>query len=157
MNLSQLKPKVKNKTAQRKGRGSGSGWGKTAGRGNKGAGQRSGKVLPYIGFRGGNLSFLRRIPKRGFNSHAKDYQIVNLNDIALRAKKYDTIDLNVLKELNLIKSVERPVKILAKLKDEYKLKAVIKANKFSLKAKALIEKAGGKAEEIVAAQVVNEK
>lgn len=147
MDLSQLKPKVKNKKAKRVGRGTGSGKGKTSGRGNKGAGQRSGKVLPYSGFRGGNLSFLRRIPKRGFNNpRKKEYQIVNLKEIVNKLNEAKEIDKKMLKEKGLIKDENRLVKILGDFKGDFNLKAVFKVDKVSVRAKELIEKAGGRIE-----------
>lgn len=147
MNLSNLRPSQKRKTTKRLGRGPGSGWGKTAGRGHKGAGQRSGKKLPYLGFKGGNLPLARKIPKRGFTSHQKrNYQIVNLGSIQERIKKENEINPTILKQLNLIKNENNLVKILADIKGSFDCKLVIKADKFSSKAKELIEKAGGIAE-----------
>ncbi|MBP7089152.1 MAG: 50S ribosomal protein L15 [Candidatus Omnitrophica bacterium] len=147
MNLSNLRPKQKRKTTKRLGRGPGSGWGKTAGRGHKGAGQRSGKKLPYLGFRGGNLPLARKIPKRGFTSHQKiNYQIVNLGSIQDKIKKESEINPTILKQLNLIKNENNLVKILADIKGPFSCKLVVKADKFSAKAKELIEKAGGIAE-----------
>jgi len=148
MNLSSLRSNTKRKTPKRRGRGSGSGLGKTSGRGHKGAGQRSGKKLPYVGFSGGNIPYIRKIPKRGFN-HKKDivYQIVNLKDINEKLKDIKEIKPINLKEANLIKDQDKPVKILAKLDNnkEFNLNVSIYAHKFSNKAKELIEKFGGKA------------
>jgi large subunit ribosomal protein L15 len=150
MHIGQLKQRVKRKDTKRLGRGSGSGWGKTSGRGNKGAGSRSGKVTPYIGLRGGNLPFFRRIPKRGFNAFRPvEYQIVNLGDIQERAGSAKEVNGELLVGLNLIKNADRPIKILAKYGDKLSLKATFIADKFSAKAKELIEKIGGKAEVIV--------
>jgi large subunit ribosomal protein L15 len=150
MHIGQLKPRVKRKDTKRLGRGSGSGWGKTAGRGNKGAGSRSGKVTPYIGIRGGNLPFFRRIPKRGFNAFRPvEYQIVNLGDIQERAGSLQAINGQALVDIHLIKDADRPIKILAKNGLKLSLKATFTADKFSAKAKELIEKIGGKAEVLV--------
>lgn len=147
MDLSNIKVKVKNKKPKRLGRGPGSGSGKTSGRGHKGAGQRSGKKLPYAGFRGGNLPLGRVIPKRGFTPPRKDeYQVVNLIDIQKKAKKETVIDPKVLKKLNLIKDEKKPVKVLAKIEGNFDNKLTFKANKFSSKAKELIEAAGGSVE-----------
>lgn len=149
MDLSKLKPKVKNKKPKRLGRGRGSGTGKTAGRGHKGAGQRKGKKLPYAGFRGGNLAYYRKLPKRGFTSpYRKDYQIVNLGDIEKKIKNTAQIDPKILKESNFIKSEKKLIKILAGGADKFSFKADFKADKFSLRAKELIETAGGKVEYI---------
>lgn len=135
-----------NKKIRRVGRGTGCGRGKTCGRGNKGAGQRKGKVLPYLGFCGGNLSFLRRLPKKGFNSpNLEECQIVNLVDIAQRLKGVSEINPLALKEHNLIKDENKPVKLLAKIEDKkFSFKANFKLDSFSAKAKELIEAAGGK-------------
>jgi len=147
MDLSYLKPKVKNKKPKRVGRGTGSGHGKTSGRGHKGAGQRSGKKRPYEGFAGGNIPYLRRIPKRGFNPPKRvEYQIVNLEEVQRKIKDVEIIDPGVLKRVNLIKNENKPVKILANLSGDFNLKATFKADKFSKKAKEIIESVGGKAE-----------
>lgn len=147
MDLSKVRTNNKRKTPKRLGRGSGSGWGKTAGRGNKGAGQRSGTVQPYVGFNGGNVPYARKIPKRGFNTYKKDvFQVVNLGDIQEKIKDIKEIDIKVLKEARLINDAEKPVKILADIKEKLSLKATFKADSFSAKAKKAIEDAGGKAE-----------
>jgi large subunit ribosomal protein L15 len=147
MDLSKIKPRKAKKTTKRLGRGSGSGWGKTSGRGNKGAGQRSGKKLPYVGFRGGNLPLLRVIPKRGFHSVKKnDYQIVNLGNILKLSSSAGEVNPKLLKEMNLIKDENKPVKVLADIKGNFDKKLIFKADKFSKKAKELIEKAGGNIE-----------
>ncbi len=147
MNLSGLRVRVKNKKTHRRGRGPGSGSGKTAGRGNKGAGQRKGKKLPYTGFRGGNLPIVRTIPKRGFTSiRPKEYQLVNLGDIQKRVKSAEEITPEVFEKLNLVKDKDRPIKILADISGEFKKKVKIKADAFSAKAKELIESQGGSVE-----------
>ncbi len=139
--------KVKNKKSKRVGRGPGSGKGTRSGRGDKGAGQRSGKTLPYAGFNGGNVPYFRKIPKRGFTSPSrKEYQIVNLKDISDRLGSASEVTPEALKAKNLIKDDKKLVKILADGGDKFSLKATVKANKFSAKAKELIEKAGGTAE-----------
>ncbi|MEI8350354.1 MAG: 50S ribosomal protein L15 [Candidatus Omnitrophota bacterium] len=143
MELTKLIVRTKRKTTKRLGRGSGSGWGKTSGRGNKGAGSRSGKVLPYVGFNGGNIPFLRKIPKRGFVSHFEEYQVTNLSAIVRKMKDAKEIDPLALKMAHLIKDDKKPVKILAHTQDAFTLKATFKADSFSAKAKELIEKAGG--------------
>ena len=139
--------RVKNKKSKRVGRGPGSGRGMRSGRGDKGAGQRSGKTLPYAGFNGGNVPYFRKIPKRGFTPPSrKEYQIVNLKDIAQRLGTASEVTPQQLKAKNLIKDDKKLVKILADGGDKFSLKATVKANKFSAKAKELIEKAGGTAE-----------
>lgn len=153
MQLCQLRPSTKNKKNKRLGRGVGSGHGKTSTRGSNGAGQRKGSAH-YIGFEGGNVPFLRKIPKRGFTSlHPKMFQIVNLGDIIKRLKGAKEITPSELMKVNLIKDVTKPVKILAKLESQsaggqnsLDWPATFKANKFSQSALKIIERAGGKTE-----------
>jgi large subunit ribosomal protein L15 len=111
MNLSTLKPiKGSVKGRKRVGRGHGSGLGKSSGRGDKGAGQRSGfKRRPW--FEGGQMSLARRLPKKGFtNIFKKEFQIINIYSI----EKLDEeiITSSVLKERGLVKSLFIPIKIL---------------------------------------------
>ncbi|MCK9614525.1 MAG: 50S ribosomal protein L15 [Candidatus Omnitrophica bacterium] len=147
MDLSKISIKTKNKTGKRLGRGTGSGWGKTAGRGNKGAGSRSGNVWPYIGFNGGNIPYARKMPKRGFNIYAKEYfQVVNLRDIQEKIKNTKEIGPEALKAAKLIKDADMPIKILASIKEKFAIKATFKADKFSDKARKIIESAGGEAQ-----------
>lgn len=147
MDLSNLRIKTKNKKPKRLGRGTGTGKGKTAGRGHKGSGQRKGKKLPYEGYRGGNLPYARAIPKRGFNPPQRtEYQIVNLKDIQKRLKDKDEITPGILEKINLIKNEKKPVKILAGIDKRFSLKVIFKADKFSSKAKEIIENAGGRVE-----------
>ena len=129
------------KNRKRVGRGHGSGLGRSSGRGDKGAGQRSGfKRRPW--FEGGQMSLARRLPKRGFTSiFKKEFQIINL-------EKIDALGLTILgpEEMlkhGLIRSSLKPVKILAQ--GDLKLKVEITATSFSDSAKLKIEKAGGTA------------
>ncbi len=143
MKLGELQPqKGSRKNSKRKGRGQGSGLGHTAGRGHKGAGQRSGnKHRPW--FEGGQMPLMRRVPKRGFSNHLfrKDFQIVNLTDIENLG--VDTVTSDVLKENGLIRSAYKPVKVLG---NGDVTKAIsISASAFSSSAKEKIEKAGGSA------------
>jgi large subunit ribosomal protein L15 len=147
MDLSKIKLRIRNKTPKRLGRGTGSGWGKTSGRGHKGAGSRSGKKLPYVGFNGGNIPYIRKLPKRGFTSLCgNDYQIVNLRDIEKKINAAGEITPKILKAAHLIRNEEQPVKILASIDEKFSLKATFKADSFSAKAKQIIEGAGGKIE-----------
>ena len=128
----------------RKGRGPGSGNGKTAGKGHKGQNARSGGgVKP--GFEGGQLPLYRKLPKRGFhNKFSKEYAIV---DIALLDKKFndgDTIDEAALVEKKLIDAAKNGVKVLGR--GETTKKFEVKAAVFSGTAKTKIEAAGGKTE-----------
>lgn len=146
MQLYQLKSKQKKKTSKRVGRGPGSGHGKTSGRGHKGAGQRKGRVH-YIGFEGGNVPYLRKLPKRGFTPlRRKEYQMVNLETIVQKLKNYQEITPKELKEARLIHDEKKPVKILGVLKSELSWQPTIKADKFSRKAEELIKAAGAKLE-----------
>jgi large subunit ribosomal protein L15 len=144
MKLSSLTPvpgSIKNR--KRVGRGHGSGLGKSAGRGDKGAGQRSGfKRRPW--FEGGQMSLARRLPKRGFtNLFKKEFQVVNLD--AIDTLGLDTINPQVLEKHGLVRSALKPVKILGD--GELKSKLNVKATAFSNSAKEKIEKAGGTATE----------
>jgi large subunit ribosomal protein L15 len=147
MDISKLRVRVKNKAPKRLGRGTGSGTGKTSGRGNKGAGSRSGKTLPYFGFNGGNVPYIRKLPKRGFtNSFKIEYQIVNLIDIEERLKSESQINPQALEKCGLIKDALRPVKVLGVSGKSFTVKATFEADKFSASALKLIESAGGKAQ-----------
>jgi len=142
MKLDSLTP-VPGSTKNRKrvGRGTGSGLGKSAGRGDKGAGQRSGyKRRPW--FEGGQMPLARRLPKRGFtNIFKKEYQIVNLDNIS--ALKIDTIDPQVLADNGLVRSALKPVKILGR--GELASKVKVTASAFSQSAIDKINKLGGTA------------
>ena len=145
MKLDTLKP-VKGSTKSRKriGRGHGSGLGKSAGRGDKGAGQRSG-FKKRSWFEGGQMSIARRLPMRGFtNIFKKDFQIVNIDKIAFLG--LDQVDAQILKEKGLIRSALKPVKILGN--GELNKKVHVTATVFSKSAKYKIEKAGGTAIEL---------
>ena len=144
MRLDSLKP-VKGSTKNRKrvGRGHGSGLGKSAGRGDKGAGQRSG-FKRRSWFEGGQMSIARRLPMRGFtNIFKKEFQIVNLDRID--ALNLVDVDAQILKDNGLIRSALKPVKILGN--GELKSKINVTATEFSETAKQKIEKAGGTASE----------
>lgn len=140
MNLSTLKPiKGSVKGRKRVGRGHGSGLGKSSGRGDKGAGQRSGfKRRPW--FEGGQMSLARRLPKKGFtNIFKKEFQIININSIDKLDE--EIVTATVLRERGLVKSLLIPIKILGE--GVINKKIIIEANSFSVSAKKAIEKAGG--------------
>ena len=140
--LTPAKGSIKNR--KRVGRGHGSGLGKSAGRGDKGAGQRSG-FKRRSWFEGGQMSLARRLPKRGFtNNFKKEFQIVNLENID--ALGLDAVDAKILMEKGLIRSSLKPVKILGN--GELNSKINITATSFSTTAKQKIEKAGGTAIEL---------
>ena len=142
MKLNSLTP-VPGSTKNRKrvGRGHGSGLGKSAGRGDKGAGQRSGfKRRPW--FEGGQMPLARRLPRRGFtNIFKKEFQIVNLN--ALGDLGIEKIDAQIMFQKGLVRSALKPIKILGD--GELDMKLEVTASAFSTSAKEKIEKAGGTA------------
>ena len=144
MKLHELSPAAgASKDAFRKGRGHGSGNGKTAGKGHKGQKARSGCSL-RAGFEGGQMPMARRIPKRGFNNiFAKSYATVNVSSLE-KFKEGTVVDNEILKAAGLIKKLDEKVKILGK--GELNVNLTVKAAAFSASAKEKIEKAGGKAE-----------
>ena len=140
-NLSPAEGSVKSDNFRR-GRGHGSGNGKTAGKGHKGQKARSGAPRP--GFEGGQMPIARRIPKRGFkNIFGTDYAIVNVADLNQFAEG-TVVDAELLKATGLVKKVYAGVKVLGN--GELTTKLTVKAAKFSKSAVEKIEKAGGKAE-----------
>ena len=146
MKLNELSPAVGSaKDAWRKGRGPGSGNGKTAGKGHKGQNARSGGgVRP--GFEGGQLPLYRKLPKRGFkNRFAVNYAIVN---VAALNKFEDgaVVDLEALIAAKLVRKELDGLKILGE--GELTKKLTVKATVFSATAKEKIEAAGGKIEEV---------
>ena len=146
MGLSNLRPADGSKHSDnfRRGRGHGSGNGKTAGKGHKGQKARSGATRP--GFEGGQMPLYRRIPKRGFtNRNTKE--IVGINVSALEAFENDAVvSVAALIEKGIVKNPRDGVKILGN--GELTKKLTVQANAFSEGAKAKIEALGGKAEVI---------
>ena len=147
MKLHELKPNEGSRKRRKiVGRGPGSNWGKTSGRGENGQKSRSG-YSHKPGFEGGQLPLYRRLPKRGF-SNAKfktTYAVINLSDLN-RFDEGVTVTPELLKEMGLVKDLQDGLKVLGNGILEKKL--TVKAHKFSLKAKTEIEKLGGKAEVI---------
>ena len=133
------------KSAWRKGRGPGSGNGKTAGKGHKGQNARSGGgVRP--GFEGGQLPLYRKLPKRGFhNKFATTYAIVNVGSLSA-FENGSVVDMQALKEKGIVKKELDGVKVLGN--GELTVALTVKADKFSAAAKEKIEKAGGTVEEV---------
>ena len=146
MKLNELSPAAGSaKASFRKGRGAGSGNGKTAGKGHKGQNARSGGgVRP--GFEGGQLPLYRKLPKRGFkNRFAVNYAVVNVD--ALNAfENGAVVDLAALKAARIVRKELDGVKILGS--GELKKSLTVKATVFSATAKEKIEAAGGKIEEV---------
>ncbi len=127
-----------NKSRKRRGRGAGSGLRKTAGKGHKGQKARAGSG-PSVGFEGGQMPLIRRLPKRGFkNRFRKVNNVFNLEDIEQLFPDQENVDLSMLRSKTKNKE---PVKILARGEITRSLK--IEANSFSQSAKQKIEKAGG--------------
>lgn len=144
MKLHELTPAAgSTKEVKRKGRGHGSGNGKTAGKGHKGQNARSGGgVRP--GFEGGQTMLARRIPKRGFNNiFATKYSVINVSDLE-RFVDGTVVDTELLKASGLVTKELDGVKVLGN--GELTKNLTVKAAKFSAAAKEKIEKAGGKAE-----------
>ena len=146
MELGKLKPKKGSKHSRKRvGRGPGSGHGKTASRGEKGQKSRSG-YSQRVGFEGGQMPLVRRLPKRGFtNIFKKEYAVVNVSDL----ERFDagaTVDEGTLRKAGLVKGKNAGVKILGDGKLSKKL--TVNAHKFSASAKKQIEAAGGTCQEI---------
>jgi large subunit ribosomal protein L15 len=146
MKQNELSPAVgSRKNRKRVGRGNGSGHGTFSGKGLKGQKSRSG-VQIQRGFEGGQLPIIKRLPrKRGFfNRYRVEYSAVNVGALG-RFPSGTEVDKDLLHANGLIKTLEKPVKILAG--GEVQNAITVKANKFSVAAKAKIEAAGGKTEE----------
>lgn len=146
MKLHELKPvDGARHSKKRLGRGTGSGLGKTSGKGHKGQNARSGGgVRP--GFEGGQTPLFKRLPKRGFtNVNRKDYAVVNVEDLN-RFRKGSVVTIERLKEEGLIKKEYDGIKILGNGKLEKSL--TVQAHKFSKSAEQSIVEAGGKIEVI---------
>ena len=146
MKLNELSPAVGSaQDSYRKGRGPGSGNGKTAGKGHKGQNARSGGgVRP--GFEGGQLPLYRKLPKRGFkNRFAVNYAIVNVSDLN-RFEDGAVVDLGALMAAKLVRKELDGLKVLGG--GELTKKLTVKATVFSAAAKEKIEAAGGKTEEV---------
>ena len=146
MELSNLQPAEGSKHSDnfRRGRGHGSGNGKTAGKGHKGQKARSG--APRIGFEGGQMPLYRRLPKRGFtNRNSKDIVGINVSELE-RFRSGSTVTVEKMLEVGLIKEARDGVKILGN--GELTKKLNVKANAFSATAKEKIEALGGTVEVI---------
>ena len=146
MELSNLRPAEGSKKSDnfRRGRGHGSGNGKTAGKGHKGQKARSG--APRIGFEGGQMPLYRRIPKRGFkNRNTKEIVAINVS-VLERFEDGATVDVKALMEAGVIKNPRDGVKILGN--GELTKKLNVKVDAYSASAKEKIEALGGTAEVI---------
>ena len=147
MNLSDLRPAAGSvkKDGFRRGRGHGSGNGKTAGKGHKGQKARSGAPRP--GFEGGQMPLYRRLPKRGFTCrNSKEIVAINLSELEARFENGATVTVESLIETGAIRNPKDGVKILGN--GELTKKLDVQVNAFSASAKEKIEALGGKAEVI---------
>ncbi|MBQ7587243.1 MAG: 50S ribosomal protein L15 [Lachnospiraceae bacterium] len=146
MELSNLQPAEGSKHSDnfRRGRGHGSGNGKTAGKGHKGQKARSG--APRVGFEGGQMPLYRRIPKRGFkNRNTKDIVAINISSLE-KFENDSTVTVESLVESGIISNPRDGVKILGN--GELTKKLTVQVNAFSASAKEKIEALGGNAEVI---------
>ena len=144
MQLNTLQPAVGSKSARhRVGRGVGSGWGKTAGRGRKGQKSRAGG-FHKVGFEGGQMPLHRRLPKRGFTSLTRRFcEEVRLNE--LQGLSVEEIDLAVLKAANIVSARALSARVIQS--GEISRKVVLRGLSATKGAKAAIEAAGGSVEE----------
>jgi len=142
MKIHDLKPAPGSKKSKKRvGRGSGSGLGTTAGKGHKGQKARSGGSV-QLGFEGGQMPLIRRLPKRGFtNRFAKEYEIVNLGVLEEKFKDGEIVSIETLKERNIIKGNKDGVKILGD--GDFTKKLIINVDKISdAAAKKIVEQGG---------------
>ena len=146
MKMHELSPAFgSTKEAKRRGRGHGSGNGKTAGKGHKGQKARSGHGM-RPGFEGGQMPLQRRVPKRGFNNiFAEEWAAINLSALEV-FEDGATVDAAALADKGIIKKANLPVKVLGNGKLTKKL--TVKLNAFSASAAEKINSVGGKAEVI---------
>jgi large subunit ribosomal protein L15 len=144
MRLSELQPSPGSKHKKKRvGRGPGSGWGKTAGRGHKGQNSRAGGPKGP-GFEGGQMPLTRRIPKRGFtNIFREPWAIINLRDLN-RFAADTVVDEAVLREAGLVAGKPKKIKLLGQ--GEMTVALTVKVQAVSAQAKARLEAAGGKVE-----------
>ena len=149
MGLNNLRPpKGATRNSKRVGRGQGSGNGKTAGRGHKGAQSRSGYSYKR-GFEGGQMPLHRRVPKRGFHNPFRiEYEVVNLDTLDARFDAGTVVTLDLLVEKRLVSGAGKKLKVLGR--GDIKKKLTVRAHKFSGAAAEKIAAAGGAAEAITA-------
>ena len=142
MNLSDLRPaEGSRKKRKRIGRGPGSGWGKTSGRGEKGQKSRSG-YSRRVGFEGGQMPLIRRVPKRGFhNIFRKEYATVNVS--RLNELEGDSFSAETLMAAGVVRKLKAGLKILGD--GDISRAITVEAHRFTASAKEKIEAAGGKA------------
>lgn len=136
-------PQGANKKPKRVGRGSSSGLGTTAGKGNKGQQSRSGKSGPYVGFEGGQMPLYRRIAQRGFSNarFKKEYACFNVGDLEKKYSDGETVNKQTLIEKGLLDDATILIKVLGD--GDITKKVTVEVDKVSASAKEKIEKAGG--------------
>ena len=148
MRLNELKPARNSKRSRKRiGRGAGSGWGKTAGRGHKGQKSRSGGSIPAW-FEGGQMPLVRRVPKRGprVNAHKRtEYDVVNIRELD-RFESGTIVTVETLCETGIVKRKNARVKILGD--GDLDKQLLVRVQKFSKSAADKIQSSGGKAEVI---------
>ena len=146
MRLHELQNTFNRKARKRVGRGDGSGNGRTAGRGDKGQGARSGSKR-RLHFEGGQIPLFRRLPKRGFtNPNRVEFTVVNISYLEEKFSAGDEVSKAALKQLGFLSKVDLPLKVLG---DGELTKALnVCAEKFSGSARSKIEAAGGTCQEI---------
>ncbi|MDR0462220.1 MAG: 50S ribosomal protein L15 [Christensenellaceae bacterium] len=147
MQLHELSPHPKAKRpAKRLGRGTGSGLGKTSGKGQKGQWSRSGGGVP-VGFEGGQMRLARRLPKHGFtNNFRKEYSCINIEQLNV-FKKGEVVTAELLKERGILSKIE-PYGLKVLGDGALTVALTVRATKFTKGAETAIKKAGGKAEVI---------
>lgn len=153
MKLHELQNNVPRQARKRVGRGDGSGNGRTAGRGEKGAGARTGHTSrPF--FEGGQIPLIRRLPKRGFkNPNHVFFEVVNIQVLDENFQDGDKVDVLELQKRGLASKSDAPLKILAN--GELTKKLTVVADKFSAAARQKIEAAGGTCQDAAAAEGAN--
>ena len=147
MKLNELQKAPEAKNRKRVGRGPGSNWGKTSGRGQKGQKSRSG-VSISAWFQGGQTPLYRRVPKRGFNNarYRIEFATINISDLNKFFEDGENVTPELLREKGIIKKQLCGIKVLGN--GELAKKLTVKANRFSSSAVTKIESAGGNAEVI---------
>ena len=145
-------PQGANKKPKRVGRGSSSGLGTTAGKGNKGQQSRSGSAVPYVGFEGGQMPLYRRVAHRGFSNapFKKEYEVINLRELEAKFADGDTVNRETLASKGLLRKARRDIKILGD--GDVTKKLTLDVDKVSASAKAKIEAAGGSVKEVAGAK-----
>ena len=137
-------PQGANKKPKRVGRGSSSGLGSTAGKGNKGQQSRTGKGAPYVGFEGGRMPLYRRIARKGFSNYPfkKEYACINIDQLEAKFEDGATVDKASLAAKGFI-SVKSAILVKILGNGDLTKKLTVIVDKVSESAKAKIEKAGG--------------